>query len=104
MDSLTAPHLNLSNGWVLGFIEGEGCFYLEVNDKGKNLKVQPRLEIGLHPVDHHIFIGLNSFFNNIGQFNYSSFYPPWYIRGIAKCSQYLIPFFDANPPVSEKKI
>lgn len=95
--------LSYKEGWVLGFLEGESCFYLEVNDKGKNLKVQPRLEVGLHPVDHHILIGLNSFFNNVGEFNYSSFYPHWYIRGINKCDQYVLPFFDTYPPVTEKK-
>lgn len=104
--SFPSPHLNidLPEDWITGFIEGDGNFYLGVQDITENkIKLEPRLEVGLHSVDKHILEGLNRFFNNIGRINESGEYPHWSIRGINNCYNYLIPFFDKHPLITIKK-
>lgn len=104
--SFPSPHLNidLPEDWVTGFIEGDGNFYLGVQDITEDkIKLEPRLEVGLHSIDKHILEGLNRFFNDKGRINESGEYPHWSIRGIKNCYVYVIPFFDKHPLVTIKK-
>lgn len=45
--------IDLPDDWVLGFLEGDGCLYIEVDEGSSpdSVTVQPRLEVGLHPHD-----------------------------------------------------
>lgn len=95
--------INLSKGWVLGFLEGDGSFYIDISEKGKSFKVQPRLKVGLHVHEKYILESLKKFFQGAGQINETGVTPHWYIRGIHNCYAYVLPFFDANPPLTIKK-
>jgi hypothetical protein len=56
--------------------EGDGNFYLGIQNISKDkLKVEPRLEVGLHPIDQHILTSLNKNFHEIGKINQCGNYP-----------------------------
>lgn len=104
--SFSSPDLNidLPEDWITGFIEGYGNFYLGIQDIAEDkIKLEPRLEVGLHPIDKHILQGLNKFFDNKGRINESGYYPHWSVRGINNCYNYVIPFFDQHPLITIKK-
>lgn len=127
--SLPKGPITLTDDWVLGFLEGDGSFYMQVNDveskskskledeedfhfedeesdsgyKTDKVKVQPRLEVGLHNHDRFILESLNMHFNQAGSFNDSTDYPHWYLRGINTSYNHVLPFFDAHPPLTVKK-
>ena len=93
----------LPHTWVIGFIEGDGNFYLGVHHMSNNrIKVEPRLEIGLHYKDIHILEKINKFFDYKGNMNLSGIYPHWSIRGIKNCYN-ILSFFDKYPLMTIKK-
>jgi hypothetical protein len=67
------------------------------------LKVEPRLEVGLHPIDQHILTSLNKNFHEIGKINQCGNYPHWSIRGINNCYNYVLPFFYKYLFLTKKK-
>ena len=66
------------------------------------IKVEPRLEIGLHYKDIHILEEINKFFDYKGNMNLSGIYPHLSIRGIKNCYN-ILSFFDKYPLMTTKK-
>ena len=52
----------LSANWVVGFVDGEGCFYVGVNYPRNRLQILPEFRIVQHERDEAVLFELQKFF------------------------------------------
>ena len=93
--------------WVVGFVDGEGCFHISLNkNSGMSLGIQvlPEFTVVQHERDIVLLYALKEFFGcgsvdpNHG--NRKAFR----IRGFENVLRYVIPFFEKHKLKSKKRI
>lgn len=99
----------LNKDWVVGFVDGEGCFYVGLN-KNQTLilgeQVLPEFKIVQHQRDLQLLYKIKDFFkcgivkNNKGQ-NSEIF--EYRVRNVSHLDQIIIPFFKQNLLQTQKK-
>ncbi len=52
----------LSANWVVGFVDGEGCFYVGINHPRNYLQILPEFRIVQHERDEAVLFELQKFF------------------------------------------
>ena len=109
------PHNTFNNSkinkhWIVGFTDGEGCFYIGINKSSQmKLKYQvlPEFRITQHRVDLNLLNDIKDFFgcgdvcSNKGK--NSTLILEYRVRGLSNFSNIIIPFFDSNPLLTKKK-
>ena len=93
--------------WVVGFIDGEGCFHIGINqNKEMKLGVQvlPEFTVTQHQVDEQVLHGLKDYFkcgvvrNNHGKIKC------YRVRGHQNLLTKIIPFFEKHQLKTKKRI
>ena len=91
---------SLSPDWVVGFVDGEGCFFVGINRQPSmkvGWQVLPEFRVVQHQRDVALLEQLRAFFG-CGQITVNhGDRKELRIRGLRKLSERVVPFFQANP-------
>ena len=93
--------------WVVGFVDGEGCFFVGINrhlDMTCRFQVLPEFTVVQHQRDIQLLFALKEFFgcgvvrrNREDRMAYR-------VRSLDHLNQRIVPFFDQHPLKSKKRI
>ena len=93
--------------WVVGFVDGEGCFYVGINphpEMKTGFQVLPEFTVVQHERDVQILYALKSFFGcGVVRRNHGQ-RMAFRVRGIEHLEKCIIPFFEAHPLKTRKQI
>ena len=53
----------LNTNWIVGFTDGEGCFYVGINHSRDHLQILPEFRIVQHKRDTKLLFRLKDFFD-----------------------------------------
>jgi len=99
--------MNLEALWIVGFVDGEGCFHVSINSNktmSLNVQVLPEFVVVQHDKDVHVLHALKKFFkcgvvrkNNKNCMAYR-------VRDLSHLSEIIIPFFNKYSLKTIKKV
>ena len=97
--------------WIVGFVDGEGCFNLDVHKKSDmrwGLQMQPEFTIVQNEIDVQILYALKDFFQcgSVGvnrRDRYGTRYH-YRVKSVKDLNDKIIPFFDEHSLKTKKKI
>jgi hypothetical protein len=99
--------MRLEAQWVVGFVDGEGCFYVGVNphpEMQAGYQVLPEFTVVQHERDVQILYALKQFFgcgvvrrNHAEQMAYR-------VRSVAHLRERIVPFFEQHPLKTKKHL
>ncbi len=97
----------LNPDWIVGFIDGEGCFHVGIS-KHKDLRagyqILPELTVVQHQRDIDLLYELRSVMNcGVVRRNHGDRFC-WRVRNLDNLIKVIIPFFDKHPLKSKKAI
>jgi hypothetical protein len=96
----------LSPAWVAGFVDGEGCFYVGINEHPEmsvGYQVIPEFRIVRHERDIQVLYGLKSFFKcGVVRKNHDGRYE-LRIRKM-ECLSNVVKFFEKHPLKTKKNV
>jgi len=98
--------MNLETQWVVGFIDGEGCFYvscLKKDDMTVGYQVQPELIVIQHQQDIQILYGLKDFFKCGSVTRNHDDLWCWRIKNLNHFLNKIIPFFETHQLKTKRK-
>ena len=92
---------------MVGFVDGEGCFHVGVNahkEMTTGFQVLPEFTVVQHKSDVKLLHALKSFFGcGVVRVNHGDRLA-YRVRGIEHLMQNIIPFFEAHPLKSNKRL
>ena len=99
--------MKLEAQWVVGFVDGEGCFYVGIHphpEMGAGYQVLPEFTVVQHERDVQVLYALKAFFgcgvvrrNRENRMAYR-------VRNIAHLRERIIPFFEKHPLKTKKRL
>jgi hypothetical protein len=99
--------LELDAQWIVGFVDGEGCFHVGINphpEMSAGFQVLPEFTVVQHERDVQVLHALKSYFgcgvvrkNNGDRMAFR-------VRGHEHLSKNVIPFFEKHPLKSRKRV
>ena len=99
--------MELDAQWIVGFVDGEGCFHVGINphpEMATGFQVLPEFTVVQHERDVQVLHALKSYFgcgvvrkNNGDRMAYR-------VRGHDHLSKNIIPFFEKHPLKSRKQV
>ena len=99
--------MDLNAQWVVGFIDGEGCFHIGINqNKEMKLGVQvlPELTVVQHERDEQVLHGLKDYFGcGVVRKNHGKI-KAYRVRGHQNLLTKIIPFFEKHQLKTKKRI
>ena len=102
------PHPgNLEAQWVVGFVDGEGCFFVGINlhpEKTSGFQVLPEFTVVQHQRDIQLLHALKKFFGcGVVRTNHAERIA-YRVRSLDPLNEKIIPFFDEHPLKSKKRV
>ncbi len=102
------PHPGrLEAQWVVGFVDGEGCFFVGINrhpEMTSGFQVLPEFTVVQHQRDIQLLHALKKFFGcGVVRRNHAE-RMAYRVRGLDHLKDVIIPFFDKHPLKSKKRI
>ena len=98
---------NLEPHWVVGFVDGEGCFYVGINPHREmtlGFQVLPEFTVVQHQRDVQLLHALKKFFGcGVVRSNHGDRLA-YRVRSIDHLNNVIIPFFERHPLHSKKKL
>jgi hypothetical protein len=99
--------MNLEAQWIVGFVDGEGCFHVGINqNKEMTLGVQvlPEFTVVQHEIDEQVLHGLKDYFGcGVVRVNHGSRLS-YRVRGQANLRDRIIPFFEKHKLKTRKNV
>ena len=93
--------------WVVGFVDGEGCFYVGINphpEMSCQFQVLPEFTVVQHRRDVQLLHALKKFFGcGVVRQNHGD-RMAYRVRGLDHLSERIVPFFEKHPLKSKKRI
>ena len=99
--------MNLNAQWIVGFIDGEGCFHVGINkNESMSLGVQvlPEFTVVQHEVDEQVLYALKDYFgcgvvrkNHGNRLSYR-------VRGQENLQKQIVPFFEKHKLKTRKRV
>lgn len=100
-------NFRLAPEWIVGFIDGEGCFHVGINkhnDLRIGYQILPELTVVQHQRDLDLLYELRSAMNcGVVRRNHGDRFC-WRVRNLKNLSEVIIPFFDKYPLKSKKSL
>lgn len=97
----------LTPEWIVGFIDGEGCFHVGISrheDLRSGFQVLPELTVVQHQRDLDLLYELRSEMNcGVVRSNHGDRFC-WRVRKLKNLSEIIVPFFDKYPLRSKKAV
>ena len=102
------PHSErLEAQWVVGFVDGEGCFFVAINphpEMTSGFQVLPEFTVVQHQRDIQLLHALKQFFGcGVVRRNHGE-RMAYRVRSLDHLNQQIIPFFDKHPLKSRKRV
>jgi len=99
--------LRLTPEWIVGFIDGEGCFHIGISkhaDLRIGYQILPELTVVQHERDLDLLYELRSVMDcGVVRRNHGDRFC-WRVRNLKNLTGVIIPFFDKNPLKSKKHL
>ena len=93
--------------WVVGFVDGEGCFYVGINSHPEmkaGFQVLPEFTVVQHERDVQLLHALKQFFGcGVVRRNHGD-RMAYRVRNIQHLRERIIPFFEKHPLKSKKQV
>jgi hypothetical protein len=93
--------------WVVGFVDGEGCFFVGINPHQEmtcRFQVLPEFTVVQHQRDIQLLFALKEFFGcGVVRKNHED-RMAYRVRSLDHLNQRILPFFDEHPLKSKKRI
>ena|SRR5437667_4572159 len=102
------PHPgNLEAQWVVGFVDGEGCFFVGINphpEMTSGFQVLPEFSVVQHQRDVQLLYALKKFFGcGVVRTNHAE-RMAYRVRSLDHLTQQIVPFFEKHALKSKKNI
>ena len=101
------PSTRLEPHWVVGFVDGEGCFFVGINrhpEMTLGFQVLPEFTVVQHQRDIQLLHALKQFFGcGVVRVNHDD-RMAYRVRKLEHLKERIIPFFEAHPLHSKKWI
>lgn len=101
--------MKIDKNWLLGFVDGEGCFYIGVN-KSDDLKlgyqVLPEFRIVQHKKDIKLLYAIKDFFGHgivVPNKSKDSLIYEYRVRKFDTLHDVIVPFFESNKLLTSKR-
>ena len=99
--------MNLTAQWIVGFVDGEGCFHVGINqNQAMRLGVQvlPEFTVVQHEVDEQVLHALKEYFGcGVVRVNHGTRLS-YRVRGQANLRDRIIPFFEKHKLKTRKRV
>ena len=99
--------MNLETQWVVGFVDGEGCFHVSINPHKEiavGYQVLPEFTVVQHQRDVQVLHGLKAYFGcGVVRVNHGD-RMAYRVRSIEHLAQRIVPFFLNHPLKTSKNI
>ena len=99
--------MQLDAQWIVGFVDGEGCFHVSVNahpEMTAGFQVLPEFTVVQHERDVQVLHALKSYFGcGVVRRNHGD-RMAFRVRGHEHLSKNIIPFFEKHPLKSRKRV
>ena len=99
--------MNLNAQWIVGFVDGEGCFHVGINqNESMSLGVQvlPEFTVVQHEVDEQVLYNLKNYFGcGVVRKNHGTRLC-YRVRGQANLRDRIIPFFEKHKLKTRKRV
>jgi len=99
--------MNLEAQWIVGFVDGEGCFHVGINkhpDMKVGYQVLPEFTVVQHERDIQVLHALKSYFGcGVVRSNHGD-RMAYRVRGQQHLLQHIIPFFEKHKLKTKKGI
>ena len=99
--------MNLNAQWVVGFVDGEGCFHVGINQNESmkmGVQVLPEFTVVQHEVDEQVLYGLKDYFGcGVVRKNHGSRLS-YRVRGQKNLHDRIIPFFEKHKLKTRKRV
>ena len=93
--------------WVVGFVDGEGCFYVGINPHSEmscQFQVLPEFTVVLHRRDIQLLHALKKFFGcGVVRTNHGD-RMAYRVRGLDHLNERIVPFFEKHQLKSKKRV
>ena len=103
----SASASNLDAQWIVGFVDGEGCFFVGINkhpDMTCGYQVLPEFTVVQHEKDIQILYALKKFFGcGVVRSNHGD-RMAYRVRDISHLGQIIIPFFERHSLKTKKNL
>jgi hypothetical protein len=103
----TYDFMNLQTQWIVGFVDGEGCFHIGVNKNPTmtcGYQVLPEFTVTQHENNIKVLYALKSYFGcGVVRVNHGDRYC-YRVRGFDHLKQIIIPFFEKHKLLTTKRI
>ena len=99
--------MNLDAQWIVGFVDGEGCFYVAVNphtDMTSGFQVLPEFTVVQHVRDIEVLHALKAYFGcGVVRTNHGD-RMAYRVRAKEHLLERIIPFFEKHPLKTKKRV
>src|SRR5712672_4211561 len=93
--------------WVVGFVDGEGCFYVGISPHSEmscQFQVLPEFTVVQHRRDLQLLHALKKFFGcGVVRTNHGD-RMAYRVRGLDHLNERIVPFFEKHPLKSKKRV
>ena len=101
------PDATLTADWLVGFVDGEGCFHIGINKNEKvkfGYQILPELTVVQHKRDIKLLYRIRSFMKcGVVRSNHGDRFC-WRVRKLKNLNEIILPFFENHPLKSQKNI
>ena len=99
--------MDLNAQWIVGFVDGEGCFHIGINKNQKmklGVQVLPEFTVVQHQVDEQVLYALKAYFGcGVVRKNHGT--RVWdRVRGQENLRNRIIPFFEKHQLKTRKRV
>jgi hypothetical protein len=99
--------MELEAQWIVGFVDGEGCFYVGINPHKEMVtgyQVLPEFTVVQHKRDVKVLYALKSYFGcGVVRINHDD-RMAYRVRGIKHLAEKIVPFFTKHSLKTEKNV
>jgi hypothetical protein len=99
--------MNLDAAWITGFVDGEGCFYVGINDHSdmkSGFQVLPEFTVVQHKRDVQVLHALKAHFGcGVVRTNHGD-RMAYRVRSVEHLLERIIPFFEKHPLKTKKRV
>jgi LAGLIDADG endonuclease len=99
--------MDLNAQWIVGFVDGEGCFHVGINQNQTmklGVQVLPEFTVVQHEVDEQVLYALKAYFGcGVVRKNHGTRLA-YRVRGQENLRQKIIPFFEKHQLKTRKRV